>query len=154
MVLCLEIVSAFTWRVIIDSKPTGLCLWRFVKGCQKFTIYRESSSCHLSCSARQKFWRTPQDWRLPQDWRFPKAEDFLKASRLLSLRRESSLSPECLVDFHEAWQVAFFQRILPEESMRKRLSWAESHQEARNLVNSSNYRQAKRSSSPAKIVKW
>ena len=76
----------------------GLCLLGFVKGCQnlQFIVSRDRVTSPL-----------------PQDWSFEellKTEGILKTedfSRLkifqdftpVSLRRESSLLPECLVDF-------------------------------------------------------
>ena len=121
------------------SKPTGLCLWRFVKGCQKIYSLSWVMIGHLSYSSRLKFGRTPQDWRFPKAEGFLKAEDFLQASRLwvygvnlpsspsvwwIFSNLTSNLLPEILTrDEQEDWTMT-------------RLSWGKRELELRTLPRS------------------
>ena len=83
-------------------------------------------------------WKNSSRLKISQGRRFPQGWRFSTGFTPVSLRRESSLLPECLVEFSQAWQVTFFQRVKPETSMRieQERDWAEQEFELRTLPRS------------------
>ena len=85
-------------RVTRLVRWVSLCLWRFVRGCQNLKFIMSQDRVLF---LKTEVLKNSSRLKISQGRRFHQGEDFPTVFTPVSLRRESSLLPECLMDFLE-----------------------------------------------------